>query len=49
MAVKSELDALTKSADAHVATCKNKNVEAAREHHIRGSPNPTPHTPNLKP
>uniref|UniRef100_A0A7S4KVJ9 Uncharacterized protein n=1 Tax=Guillardia theta TaxID=55529 RepID=A0A7S4KVJ9_GUITH len=34
--VKTELDTLAKSAEAHVATCKSKNVEAAREHHIRG-------------
>ena len=35
-AVKAELENLAKSAEAHVATCKNKNVEAAREHHVRG-------------
>ena len=35
-AVKAELDNLAKSADAHAATSKNKNVGAAREQHIRG-------------
>lgn len=35
-AVKAELDNLVKSADAHATTSKNKNVDAAREHHIRG-------------